>query len=349
MRHNSVRSAMAPITIVLCVALTGCSWKSMPGTVSKLPLSPAATITAASIGRDGRVWFAVLHDGTGPGIGSIDADGDVETTQLDPVSYGHAIGDLAIDAQHGVWATMPCYPFGSHCVSGFARFGGDYGPLTKISPLGNPDPMPLGIAVTDDGSAWIAERSANDIVHVFPDGRRITIGVSDPSFKPVGVQADDEGGAYFDGPEPGKILAVDRAGRIHWYLLPTRNSHTSSARQGLDGTVWVAEYDADKIVAIDPRGRMTEYTVPTPNAGPGAITIDNHGDVWFIETDGQKLGRIKPGGTIVDAYLPVEVGTPDYLLTAPNDMLVVIGHTRGVLNTSLSWAVARIPESTTGL
>jgi streptogramin lyase len=349
MRPNRTRTTIASLAVLLAMTVGGCTGKSMPGQVSKLPLSPGAIITAASMGRDGQVWFAALHNGLGPSIGSIDADGAIETTQLDPVSYGHVIGDLAIDVHHGVWATMPCYPFGSHCKSGFARFGGDYGPLTKITPLGNPDPMPLGIATTDDGGAWIAERSANAIVHVLPDGRRTTIAVGDPAFKPVGVQADDEGGAFFDGPEPGKILAVNHDGRIHWYLLPERASHTSSARQGLDGTVYVAEYDADKIVAIDSRGRMTEDTVPTPNAGPAAITIDNHGDVWFIESDGQKLGRIKSGGRIVDAYLPVDVGTPDYLLTAPNDVLVVIGHTKGVLNTSISWAVARIPESTTGL
>jgi streptogramin lyase len=176
----------------------------MPAEVSKLPLSPAATITAASMGRDGQVWFAVLHNGLGPSIGSIDTNGAIETTQLDPISYGHAIGDLAIDVHHGIWATMPCYPFGSKCESGFVRFGGDYGPLTRITPLGNPDPMPLGIATTADGGAWIAERSANDVVHVLPDGRRITIVVSDPAFKPVGVQADDEGGVF--RARPGKIL-----------------------------------------------------------------------------------------------------------------------------------------------
>ena len=335
--------------VLFAMAISSCSGKSMPAAVSKLPLSPAAVITAASMGQDGQVWFAALHDGVGPSIGSIDANGAVETTQLDPVSYGHAIGDLAIDAHHGIWATMPCFPLGSHCQSGFARFGGDYGPLTKLTSLGDPDPMPLGIATTDDGGAWIAERSANDIVHVLPNGRRTTIRVGDPVFNPVGVQADDEGGAYFDGPEPGKILAVDHNGRIRWYLLPARSSHTSSAREARDGTVWVAEYDADKIVAIDRNGRMTEHAVPTPNGGPGSITIDDHGTIWFIEVDGQKLGRIRSDGTIVDAYLPVEVGTPDYILAAPNDMLVVIGHTRGVLNTSISWAVARIPESTTGL
>jgi hypothetical protein len=92
---------------------------------------------------------------------------------------------------------------------------------------------------------------------------------------------------------------------------------------------------------------MIEHAVPTPNAGPAAITIDN--PATWLWSNGPEAWPYPSDGTIVDAYLPVELGTPDYLLTAPNDTLVVIGHTRGVLNTSVSWAVARIPESTTGL
>jgi streptogramin lyase len=152
----------------------------------------------------------------------------------------------------------------------------------------------------------------------------------------VGAEADGNGGAYFDGPEPGKILAADRRGHIRTYILPARASHTSSAIPGLDGTIWVAEYDADKIVAIDPKGSMTEYLVPTPNAGPATVTVDRRGVVWFIEFDGQKI-------------LPLEVGTPAFLVAAPNDMLVVFGYTKGILRTSLTWAVARIPESTAAL
>jgi hypothetical protein len=318
----------------------------MPATISKLQLYPTASISAVSLGRDGRVWFAILRNGPGPGVGSIDENGDIEMTQLDPVSYGHWIGGLAVDAKHGVWATMPCFSHGSCHDAGYARFGGDYRPLTTIRSLGTPDPMPLGIALMDDGSAWIAERNANAILHVSANDRQTVIRLSDREFYPVGAKVADDGGAFFDGPEAGKILAVDRFGHVHTYVLPTRSSHTSSARQGLDGIAWVAEYDANEIVAIDRKGRMTEYAVPTPNGGPSAISVDRRGVLWFIETDGEKLGRIDPDGTVEDAYLPIALGRPAYLEAAPDDMLVVVGYTRGLLGSSVSWAIARIPEAT---
>jgi virginiamycin B lyase len=198
----------------------------------------------------------------------------------------------------------------------------------------------------DDGSAWIAERKANAILHVTANGRQTVIRLSDREFYPVGAKAAGGGGALFDGPEAGKIVAVDRLGHVRTYVLPTRSSHTSSARQGLDGIVWVAEYDANKIVAIDPKGRMSEYAVPTPNGGPGAIAVDRRGALWFIETDGEKLGRIDRDGTVEDAYLPIDLGRPAYLEAAPDDMLVVIGYTKGLLGASVSWAIARIPEAT---
>ena len=71
--------------------------------------------------------------------------------------------------------------------------------------------------------------------------------------------------------------------------------------------------------------------------------------MWFVEYDGQKIGRIDPDGTMKDAYLPLGVGTPVYLVAAPNNILVVIGYTKGLFNTSVSWAIARIPESTAAL
>jgi virginiamycin B lyase len=335
-----------PIVIGVCVLLGACTWKSMPATVSKIDLAPTAAITAASLGRDGRVWFATIRNGPGPGVGYIDESGDIEITQLDPVSYGHAIGDLAVDAKHGVWATMPCFTVSPGCDGGYARFGGDFGPLTKIRSLGKVDPFPVGIAMMDDGSVWIAERNANTIAHVTPDDKQTVFTLADREFRPVGVDADGNGGAYFDGPEPGKIVAVDRRGRIRTYVLPARASHTSSAKRGLDGTIWVAEYDADKLVAIDSKGGMTEHAVPTVNAGPEQVAVDRFGVVWFIEFDAQKIGRIDPEGTVKDAYLPLDVGTPLFLFAAPDDTLVVIGYVRGILRTSVTWTIARIPEST---
>lgn len=345
-----LRLANAPIIIIgFCLLLCGCSGKSVPATVSKLQLSPNAAITAVSLGRDGRVWFAVTRTGPGPTLGYIDESGDIEMTQLDPVTYGHVIGDLAVNATHGVWATMPCYAVGPSCGGGYARFGGAFGPLTKIRSLGKVDPMPIGIAMMDDGSVWIAERNANAIAHVTPGDDKTVFKLADPEFKPVGVEADGEGGAYFDGPEPGKIIAADRRGRIRTYILPERTSHTSSATRGPDGTIWIAEYDADKIVSIDPKGGMTEHAVPTVNAGPAQIVVDRHGVVWFIELDAQKIGRIDPDGAVKDAYLPIDLGTPVFLVAAPDDTLVVIGYTKGLLRTSLTWAIARVRESTAAM
>ncbi|HEY7981802.1 MAG TPA: hypothetical protein VID19_10000 [Candidatus Eremiobacteraceae bacterium] len=347
MPNARIRLAATPIIISICALLGGCALHGVPATISKLDLAPAAAITAACLGRDGRVWFAISRNGPGPAIGYIDNSGDVEITQLDPVSYGHYIGGLAVDAEHGVWATMPCSRFVPGCTGpGYARFGGDYGPLTKIHPLGSAGAMPNGVALMADGSVWIADWRANAVVHVTPDDKEIAVTLTDREFKPVGAEADGNGGAYFDGPEAGKIVAVDRRGRIRTYVLPTRTSHTSSAVPGLNGTMWDAEYDADKIVAFDRKGATTEYSVPTPNAGPATVVVDIAGAVWFIERDGQKIGRIDTDGTVEDAYLPLDVGTPAFLVAAPNDTLVVIGFTKGIFNTSLTWALARISEST---
>ena len=320
----------------------------MPGIVTRLPLAPSAFVTAVSIGRDGRVWFAFIRNGPGPGVGSFDQDGNIDVTQLDPVSYGYGIGDLAIDAHHGIWATALCFPARPHCASGYARFGGDHGPLSRIEPLATSNPMPFGIAADGDGGVWIADRNDDAVVHVTADGRQRVIRSPEAGFKPYAAVPDGQGGAFFNGAEPGKILAVNRAGRLRWIVLPDRTMHASSFDHGDDGTIWVADSPDDQIVAIDPHGRAKRYAVPTANAGPTAMNVDRHGNAWSLEHDGQKLGRVKADGTVSDAYLPLDVGYPDFLVIAPNDTLVVVGHRKGLFNAT-SWTIGRIVESSSGL
>ncbi|HEY5093661.1 MAG TPA: hypothetical protein VII69_00935 [Candidatus Eremiobacteraceae bacterium] len=129
----------------------------MPAAINRLGLASTAPITAVSLGRDGRVCFAIAHNGPGPGV-----------------SYGQGIGDLGVDAYRGVWVTMPCTAFGSRCGAGYARFGGDYGPLHKIHPLGKADGVPLGIAMMANGGVWIAEQNTNAVVSVTP-GDKATV------------------------------------------------------------------------------------------------------------------------------------------------------------------------------
>ena len=85
MSRTRLRLANIPIIIGLCLLLGGCTGKTVPATVSKLQLAPSAAITAVSLGRDGRVWFATTRTGPGPTLGYIDESGDIEMTQLDPV------------------------------------------------------------------------------------------------------------------------------------------------------------------------------------------------------------------------------------------------------------------------
>lgn len=329
----------------LASAIAACTVKSVPGTVSSLPLPSNASIEASSLGQDGRLWFTYLGSDGDPGIGSFGVRGDSSTLELAPMAYGYSIDDIAVTPRGVAWLALACNPEDAVCNNaGYARFPVAARTSLKIRRIGRGHGVPDGVWLDADGSAWISDKRGSAVDHISLDGRQTHFLLPDPRFKPMGLVGTSKA-LYIVGDEPGKICVLARSGATRWVSMPDSKSALSNLAAAPDGTIWVAEYDADKIVSIAPSGAVKTYDVPTADAQPDAIAVDKSGTVWFTELDTDRLGSIAPGGPIRDALLPYTLSTPYFIFMGPSQTLYVIGSQSHWFGLYRTFVVARIPSA----
>ncbi|HEY7994792.1 MAG TPA: hypothetical protein VID24_11315 [Candidatus Eremiobacteraceae bacterium] len=335
----SIASALAA-----CVAAS-CTVKSVPGTVTGLPLPSGAAIEASSLGQDGRLWFTYMGDDGDPGIGSIGIAGDGSTIELAPMAYGFSIDDIAVTPAGMAWLALACHPEDSPCSnSGYARFPVAKRTTLKIRRIGRGGGIPDGVWLDSDGSAWISDRRGSAVTHVRLDGRQTTYLLPDPRFNPNGLVGTRRA-IYVVGDEPGKICLLTRTGATRWIAMPDPKSRLSNLAAAPDGSVWVAEYDANKIVSIGTDDAVRTYVVPTANSQPDAIAVDSGGVVWFTELDTDRIGQVTADRTIRDALLPYTLSSPIFVFAGPSQTLYVIGLQSHWLGLYRTFVVARIPAA----
>jgi len=345
-RTAAVFQALVTIACALAAcAAASCTVKSVPGTVTSLPLPSGAVIEAASLGQDGRLWFTYMGEDGDPGIGSIGIAGDGSTIELAPMAYGFAIDDIAVTPAGTAWLALACHPEDSPCGnSGYARFPVARRTILKIRRIGRGGGIPDGVWLDADGSAWISDRRGSAVTHVGLDGRQTTYQLPDPRFNPNGLVGTKRA-IYVVGDEPGKICVLLRSGATHWIAMPDPKSRLSNLAAAPDGGVWVAEYDANKIVSIGVDDAVRTHVVPTANSQPDAIAVDAGGVVWFTELDTDRIGQIAADGTIRDALLPYTLSSPIFVFAGPSQTLYVMGLQSHWLGLYRTFVVARIPAA----
>jgi streptogramin lyase len=316
-----------------------------PSTVVRIDAPFTALLTAGSLGRDGRVWFALADAGPSPEIGFIDDAGSVQIISLSATERGYFISDIAVDQNHHVWVALQCEPGTSGCpFGGYESFWPGQASAHVISPIAK-DARPMGIALAPDGSAWITESKSNAVIHV--GGRRPKpFPLRNADAQPTDIAVDATGAVRFIENAANSVGTIDRRGRLVESPLPQRNSKISGFAIAVDGRVWYAEFDAGRIAAVDRGGHVVEYPVPTQGAQPISVTLDDRGTVWFVEYGAAKLGRIGRDGKVSEVDLPDELGRPIDVIAARPDMLYVFGLRTSWFDIAKSWSVARIPEAT---
>jgi hypothetical protein len=347
----------------LSLVLSACAPHEIPATITDLDLGTNSTITAASLGLDGRIWFAPYASTQYRQIAAIDANGQVTKLSLLSVPFTLYIGDVAVQRNGTVWVTLRCFAaFRCPVEAGYGKVTNALRPepqYARSNPIAyemglsprqtartslDAPQDPTGISVDARGTAWMSETLNDAILRVTKTGDRRLIHLADRHFDPFNIKAA-RGGVYFTGAEAGKIGWIDDRMRVHWVPMPDPTSHVTGMDVDSQGRVWAAELEANKIVSVDRDGIVREYPIPSANSLPAMLAVDATGTAWFLEPNPEKLGKIDASGRISDAYLPDGVGEPEYLFAGPDRQLFVIGYTKRWFGMSRTWSVARIDES----
>jgi virginiamycin B lyase len=305
-----------------------------------LPEGTAAAVPSGiAAGPDGAVWFTERARGA---IGRIAADGSVQefplpTSVAEPASAKKPT-DIVAGPDGALWFTQ----------SGVDRIGRitTAGAITEYGSI-TPGGQPGDIAVGPDGKLWFTEYGYN---------RGNRIGLIDPAtgavsefcirtcnmpelpsdygLRPRDIAAGPDGRMWFaiENPEQnqnpygdtgtGYIGAIDAAGSVAQFQLPTAHSRPIGVAAGPDGNVWFTEYGGNKVGRVTPAGEITEFALPTPGSGPADITTGPDQNLWFTQWDGNRLGRITPDGSITDSPAVSETfSTPNRIAVGPDEAL----------------------------
>ena len=329
---------------VICAALALASTAAPAAAVqTEYPLpdgTAAAVPSGIAAGPDGAVWFTERTRGA---IGRIAADGSVQefplpTSVAEPASAKQAT-DIVAGPDGALWFTQ----------SGVDRIGRitTAGAITEYGGV-TPGGQPGDIAVGPDGALWFTEYGYNQGNRI---GRITTAGAvsefcirtcgggmpnlaSDYGLRPRDIAAGPDGRMWFalENPEAnqnpygdtgtGYIGAIDAAGTVAQFTVPTAQSRPIGVAAGPDGNVWFTEYGGNKVGKVTPAGEITEFALPTPGSGPADIVMGPDQNLWFTQWDGNRLGRITPDGSITDSpALSESFSNPNRIAVGPDGAL----------------------------
>jgi len=194
--------------------------------------------------------------------------------------------------------------------SGRDGFGGDGGWATK-APLSHPD----GLAVSPDGSLYIADWGNRRVRRVDPAGTITTV---------AGTGKDGFGG--------------DRGPAIAATL-----SDPCRLAVGLDGSLYMADSRNDRVRRVDARGTITtvagngrvgfgldgSQATKAPLSYPRGCAVGLDGTLYVADTGNSRVRRVDPGGTITTVAGTGEAGlggdggpAAEAMLNSPQDLTI---------------------------
>lgn len=153
---------------------------------------------------------------------------------------------------------------------------------------------PIGLAVTADGSAWMTDSEARQILRVAPDGGLSTVDVETPVARLGKIAATADGSLWFAEATAYSITRL-RDGEFKRHVIDSVRGGPLGVAVAPDGAVWATLQSGNQLLRIAPDGTMHSYDIPTRSSSPADIAVGSDGTVWFLEFRGNKVGRFAGG------------------------------------------------------
>lgn len=306
------------------------------GHVAVTVTSPSQTPTGnVSITIDGKTYSASLSNGTANiDVGSLPAGSyEVSANFADQGIYqaSSASGILQVNpttssSTNVTEYAVPLSPAGTSSGVSTLTTGFDgnlwfaelvEGKIGRMTPDGAvslfalpyANSQPFIITAGPDGNVWFAEsaatptlanRVANKIGRITPDGTITEFPIPSTFCEPLGMATGADGNLWFTEYATDKIGRVTTGGQFAEFPVPTNGALPYSIAAGPDGNLWFTEFSGNRIGRITPDGTITEFPISRGNTQPLGITLGPDGNLWFTEYSGQAVGRITPAGVVTE-------------------------------------------------
>jgi virginiamycin B lyase len=265
---------------VLAVAPDGAVWFTIDfaaaigrlreGKVERLPL-PKVNIEpiGIAIAPDGAAWFT---DSEARQVSRMAPDGKITSITLEtPVVR---LGKIAVGRDGAVW-------FAEATAFSITRIKDG---KVKRHIIESARGGPLGVAVAPDGSAWATLQSANQLLHITPDGQMNAIDIPTRSSSPGDITVDGNGVVWFNEFRGNRIGRL-ADGRIDEFPLGAESVGVTGLAVAADGSVWFGMLRKGSLGRLR-EGKVTEFKLPREAARPYSVGVDGAGNVWYTDITG---------------------------------------------------------------
>lgn len=172
--------------------------------------------------------------------------------------------------------------------------------------------VPSGVALDNDGNAWIPVVQANKVVKFDSAAEQFSsYDIPTNNAIPVGINVDNSGNVWFTE-AAGKIAKIDTAtGNITEYSPPSeRNILGEPAAVYADpksSNIYIAEHTGGTITVFNPLlGTFREYPSVNEAGLPFGMAMDNYGNLWYAQHEIDRVAVIDPRtGEGAEAKIPI--------------------------------------------
>ena len=202
--------------------------------------------------------------------------------EFDALEPGVRIGNVIPDGP-GAVAAQGSSIWVAPSTGLLTRFTAATGQVTKRL---DPNASPAGIALTDDGAAWLTDSEADEVVRVDPTGVLTSIPVGNT---PTSIAAG-AGAVWVVDSLDDAVVRIDPDSRSVTSKIPVGDSPAGIAVGA--GSVWVANAGDGTVTRIDPTTGRIEATIHV-GGSPSALTVAE-GRVW-VAVDARSLAPSRSG------------------------------------------------------
>jgi virginiamycin B lyase len=181
------------------------------------------------------------------------------------------------------------------------------------------DSFPQGVAGGPDGMTWVANRFADQIERIAPDGSQSPISLESGA-DPYAIVRGPDGAMWFTEHNGSRVGRLTAGGDLSEFSLRDLSTPTGITA-GPDGALWFAQRGVSAIGRITLDGEITEWQTITPRAAPLSVTTGPDGALWFTLTAANAIGRITVDGVMTEFPLPASAHGPQWITLGPDGAL----------------------------